>query len=145
MRAGRRPRGVEPLLAFGLGAFAAASAARALVLSVRGAWRGARAGGAAPTRAALAGWRGLVGRANGGMVVHIGVVVIAVGLAAATSFLHRGELRLAPGQTATFADHTVTFVGTRIVTSPSHTRRTGRPAGRRRRHLHAGHQPVRHR
>ena len=33
-------RGVEPLLAFGLGAFAAASAGRALVLSVRGAWRG---------------------------------------------------------------------------------------------------------
>ena len=35
--------GIEPLLAFGLGAFAAASAGRALVLSVRGAWRSARA------------------------------------------------------------------------------------------------------
>ncbi len=113
--------GLEPLLAFGLGAFAAASAARALVLSVRGAWRSARAGGASSTRAALAGWRGLVGRANGGMVVHIGVVVIAIGLAAATSFLHRGQLRLAPGQTATFAGHTVTFVGTHVVTTPSHT------------------------
>ena len=113
--------GVEPLLAFGLGGFAAASAARALVLSVRSAWRTARSGGAAPVRAALAGWRGLVGRANGGMVVHIGVVVIAVGLAAATSFIHRGELLLARGQTETFAGHTVTFVGTRIVTTPSHT------------------------
>jgi cytochrome c-type biogenesis protein CcmF len=113
--------GIEPLLAFGLGGFAAASAARALVLSVRGAWRSSRAGGAAPLRAALAGWRGLVGRANGGMVVHIGVVVIAVGLAAATSFLHRGELQLARGQTATFAGHTVTFVDTRIVTTPSHS------------------------
>ena len=113
--------GIEPLLAFGLGGFAAASAARALVLSVRGAWRSSRAGGAAPLRAALAGWRGLVGRATGGMVVHIGVVVIAVGLAAATSFLHRGELQLARGQTATFAGHTVTFVDTRIVTTPSHS------------------------
>jgi len=55
------------------------------------------------------------------MVVHIGVVVIAVGLAAATSFLHRGELQLARGQTATFAGHTVTFVDTRIVTTPSHS------------------------
>ncbi len=90
--------GVEPLLAFGLGAFAAGSAVRALVLSVRGAWRGARSSGAPPVRSVLAGWRGLVGRANGGMVVHIGVVVIAVGLAAATSFLHRGELP--PGQGA---------------------------------------------
>ena len=62
-----------------------------------------------------------MGRANGGMVVHIGVVVIAIGLAAATSFLHRGELHLAKGQTATFAGHTVTFVGTRQVTTPSHS------------------------
>ena len=113
--------GLEPLLAFGLGAFAGGSAVRALMLSVRGAWRGARSSGAPPARSVLAGWRGLVGRANGGMVVHVGVVVIAVGLAAATSFLHRGELHLAKGQSGTFAGHTVTFVGTRTVVSPSHS------------------------
>jgi len=55
------------------------------------------------------------------MVVHIGVVVIAIGLAAATSFLHRGELHLAKGQSATFAGHSVSFVGTRQVASPSHS------------------------
>jgi cytochrome c-type biogenesis protein CcmF len=114
-------RGVEPLLAFGLGAFAAASAGRALVLSVRGAYRGARTAGASPHRAALTGWRGFVGRANGGMVVHIGVVVVAIGLAAATSYLHRGQLHLARGHTATFSGHTVEFVGTRVVTTPSHS------------------------
>ncbi|HEV3130753.1 MAG TPA: cytochrome c-type biogenesis CcmF C-terminal domain-containing protein, partial [Acidimicrobiales bacterium] len=113
--------GVEPLLAFGLGGFAAASAGRSLLLSVRGAYRGALSSGASSNRAILSGWRGFVGRANGGMVVHIGVVVIAVGLAAATSFLHRTEVHLAPGQTATFAGHTVEFVGTRAVTSPSHS------------------------
>jgi cytochrome c-type biogenesis protein CcmF len=113
--------GVEPLLAFGLGAFAAASAGRALVLSVRGAWRGARASGSTPSRSFLAGWRGLVGRANGGMVVHIGVVLIAVGLAAATAFGHHGEVRLVRGETTTFSGHTVEFVGTRTVTSPSHS------------------------
>ncbi len=43
-------RGAEPLLAFGLGAFAAASAGRALVLSVRAAHRDARSGGAPPRR-----------------------------------------------------------------------------------------------
>ncbi|MGA3148254.1 MAG: cytochrome c-type biogenesis CcmF C-terminal domain-containing protein [Acidimicrobiales bacterium] len=113
--------GIEPLLAFGLGAFAGASAGRALVLSVRGAFRGARAAGAGPVRSAAAGWRGFVGRANGGMVVHIGVVVIAIGLAAATSFLHRGELHLAKGQSASFSGHSVTFVTTRQVTTPSHS------------------------
>ena len=113
--------GLEPLVAFGLGAFAAASAGRALVLSVRLSYRGARASGAPPTRAALAGWRGLVGRANGGMVVHLGVVVIAVGIAAATAFGQRGEVRLAPGQTTSFGGHTIEFVGTRSVTTPSHS------------------------
>ena len=112
--------GIEPLLAFGLGAFAASSAARALVLSVRGAWRTARGAGASPGRAVLAGWRGFVGRANGGMVVHIGVVFLAVGLAAATAFGQRGTLVLTQGQTGTFAGQTVQFVGTRIVRTPSH-------------------------
>ncbi len=91
-------RGVEPLLAFGLGAFAAASAGRALVLSVRGAYRSARSSGATAGRAALTGWRGFVGRANGGMVVHIGVVVVAIGLAAATSYLAPGPGPLVGGE-----------------------------------------------
>jgi len=112
--------GIEPLLAFGLGAFAAASAGRALVLSVRGAWRSARLSGATPARAVLAGWRGLVGRANGGMIVHIGVVVLAVGLTAATAFGQRGTVVLAHGQTGSFGGHTVEFVGTRLVRTPSH-------------------------
>ena len=112
--------GIEPLLAFGLGAFAAASAGRALVLSVRGSWRSARGAGATPTRATLAAWRGFVGRANGGMVVHIGVVLIAVGLTAATAFGQRGTVVLAHGETGSFAGHTVEFVGTRVVRTPSH-------------------------
>ena len=113
--------GVEPLLAFGLGAFAAASAGRALVLSVRASYRSARTAGAGAGRAALNGWRGFVGRANGGMVVHIGVVTVAIGLAAATSYLDRGQLVLSPGQTGHFAGHTVEFTGTRVVTAPSHS------------------------
>ncbi|MBV8463385.1 MAG: hypothetical protein JO368_08830, partial [Acidimicrobiales bacterium] len=113
-------RGVEPLAAFGLGAFAGASAVRVLALSVRSAWQAGRRAGQSRLAAAASGWRGLVGRTNGGMVVHIGVVVIAVALAAATSFVHRGELRLRPGQTVAFAGHEVTFVGKRTVTTASH-------------------------
>ena len=101
-------RGVGPLLAFGLGTFAAASAVRSLALSVRGSQR--RGAGA---------WRGLVGRANGGMIVHLGVVVLAVGLAAASSFAQRGEVALRPGRVATFDGHTFVFEGIRHVSSPA--------------------------
>jgi cytochrome c-type biogenesis protein CcmF len=85
--------GLAPLLAFGLGGFAAGSAARQLVLATR-----------------RQGWRGLVGRANGGMIVHIGVIVIAVALAAQTSYQRTAEFTLAPGETARFGDHTFTYV-----------------------------------
>ena len=61
-----------------LGAFAGASALRQLVLAAR-----------------RQGWRGLVGRANGGMIVHLGVVVIAVAFAASHSFAHQTQLSLA--------------------------------------------------
>ncbi|HEX4081696.1 MAG TPA: cytochrome c-type biogenesis CcmF C-terminal domain-containing protein, partial [Acidimicrobiales bacterium] len=100
-------RGFEPLLAFGLGGFAAASAARSLVLSVRTSQRhGAGV------------WRGLVGRANGGMVVHLGVVVLAMGLVAATSFRATREIALAQGQVVRYDGHTFVYEGLRTVRTP---------------------------
>jgi cytochrome c-type biogenesis protein CcmF len=53
------------------------------------------------------------------MVVHIGLVVIAVAFTASSSYGERGELRLAPGQTATFAGHRLTYLGTRSVAHPN--------------------------
>ena len=100
-------RGLAPLVAFGLGGFAAAANVRQLVLSARGSHRS----GAGV-------WRGLVGRANGGMVVHLGVVVIAVALAAATSFGHRSEVTLRPGQVVSSDGHRIRFEGlTQVHTS----------------------------
>jgi cytochrome c-type biogenesis protein CcmF len=101
-------RGLSPLVAFGLGAFAAGSAARSLVLSVR-----------ASSRHGSGWWRGLVGRTNGGMVVHLGVVVMAVGIAASTSFVQRAELALAPGKAVQFDGHRFVFEGLRDVQSPA--------------------------
>ena len=103
-------RGFATLIGFGLGAMAAATAARALVLSVRGA----------RTRH-VGWWRGLVGRANGGMVVHLGVVLLAVGVIAATSYRHQAELALHQGTVVTYDGHTFEFEGLRTVTSPSRT------------------------
>ena len=89
-------RGAAPLLAFALGAFAAAAAVRQLVLSTR-----------------RQGVHGLLGRANGGMVVHLGVVVIAVALAASSSYASRGQFRLAEGESARLAGHTITYLGSK--------------------------------
>jgi cytochrome c-type biogenesis protein CcmF len=103
-------RGSATLIGFGLGAMAAASAARALVLSVR----------AAHTRH-VGWWRGLVGRANGGMIVHLGVVLLAVGIIAATSYRSQAELALHRGTVVTYDGHRFEFEGLRTVTSPSRT------------------------
>jgi cytochrome c-type biogenesis protein CcmF len=96
--------GLAPMLAYGLAAFAAGSAVRQLVLATR-----------------RQGWRGLVGRANGGMVVHIGVIVIAVAFAASQSSVRQAEFTLTPGQEASFAGHTLTFVGTEVAQDSNKT------------------------
>jgi cytochrome c-type biogenesis protein CcmF len=93
-------RSVAALLAFALGAFAGAAALRQLVIAARAA-----------RRAGEPWWRGVSGRANGGMVVHLGVVVIAVGFAASMSFVQRAEFRLTPGHSAHLRGHRVTYLG----------------------------------
>lgn len=81
--------GLAPLLAFGLGGFAIGSALRQVILATR-----------------RQGLRGLVGRANGGMIVHIGVILIAVSLAASNSYTRSQELSLVVGTPAQFGGHT---------------------------------------
>jgi cytochrome c-type biogenesis protein CcmF len=92
-------RGFAPLLAFFLGGFAGGAALRQLVLATR-----------------RQGLRGLVGRANGGMVVHLGVILIAVAIAATGSFQRSLTTELEPGETVFFVGvfgqrHTVTYRG----------------------------------
>jgi len=101
-------RGTEPLIGFGLAAMAAGTATRSLVLSVR----------AATTRHA-GWWRGLIGRTNGGMVVHIGVIVMAVGIIASTTYRQQTELALHQGSVVTFDGHRFEFEGLRTVVTPS--------------------------
>jgi cytochrome c-type biogenesis protein CcmF len=87
-------RGLAPLTAFGLGGFAAGAALRQVALATR-----------------RQGWRGLVGRANGGMIVHLGVVVLVVGYIASTTFQTSREVRLTPGQKITIEGHTLEYLG----------------------------------
>lgn len=90
--------GLAPLAAFSLGAFAAGSAIRHLVLATR-----------------RQGWRGLVGRSGGGMIVHLGVVIFAVAFAASHSYAHQTQLALRPGQTGTFEGNSFKFLGMRTL------------------------------
>ncbi|MGE0305203.1 MAG: heme lyase CcmF/NrfE family subunit [Acidimicrobiia bacterium] len=90
--------GWAPLITFFLGGFAAGAAGRQLVLATR-----------------RQGLRGLIGRANGGMIVHLGVIIIAVALAAARSYSTTAQLKLSPGESATVGGHEITYLGIRSV------------------------------
>lgn len=96
-------RGFAPLLAFFLAGFAGGSALRQLVLATR-----------------RQGWRGLIGRTNGGMVVHLGVLMIAVAIAASSSYEVERDARLClepePSCPTTISvdGHEITFLGTTV-------------------------------
>ena len=55
------------------------------------------------------------------MIVHVGVVVLAVGIVASTSYATRGEIVLPQGQIVHFAGHSFEFVGMETVTTPVKT------------------------
>ncbi len=91
-------RGLAPIATFGLGGFAGGAALRQVVLATR-----------------RQGWRGFLGRTNGGMIVHLGVVIIAVAIAASGSYVQESEARYERGQTRTVAGHEITYLDTYTV------------------------------
>jgi cytochrome c-type biogenesis protein CcmF len=88
--------GWAPLVAFALAGAAAGSALRQLVLATR-----------------RQGSRGLVGRANGGMIVHLGVILIAVALVASNSYTRSATLALEVGREQEWGGHTFALQGVR--------------------------------
>ncbi|HUR49942.1 MAG TPA: heme lyase CcmF/NrfE family subunit [Acidimicrobiales bacterium] len=95
-------RSLGALAAFSLAAFAAGTAARQLVVGVR-----------------RRGWRGLTGGSGGGMVAHIGFVVVALAVAGSSSFTEKADLHLSPGESAMVSGHSVEYVGSRTVPHPN--------------------------
>jgi cytochrome c-type biogenesis protein CcmF len=102
-------RGLAPLLAFGLAGFAGGAALRQVALATR-----------------RQGWRGFVGRTNGGMIVHLGVVCIAFAFAASSSYAHQRELLLDPGERARVGTHTVEYLGLETRADSAKTERAAR-------------------
>lgn len=125
---------VAGLLAFALAAFAGTANVAELARVVLG-YRSAFGGGA---------FNAIVGAARrnrrlfGGLVVHLGVVLAAIGIAASSSFDRQTEVTLARGETAHFAGYDLRFEGSRRIDEPHRTvivtditvERGGRTVGR---------------
>ena len=95
-------RGFLSLLGFAFAGFAGMSAIRHLFLSI--------------TRNK---WRGIIGRTNGGMIVHLGVVFLAIGLIASSSYLSQGSYSLQPGESIQFSQSTITYRSAEQLTFPN--------------------------
>jgi cytochrome c-type biogenesis protein CcmF len=87
--------------------------------------RGARArramAGEAPPRALLS----LVRRNRrryGGYIVHLGIAVLFIGVAASSSFQHASELQLKPGQSTSVGAYTVRYVRPTATITPKYDR-----------------------
>ena len=100
-------RGLAEVIAYGLAAFAVAGIGRQFFLGARGR---RRALGESPGVAL-----GRATRANprlyGGLVVHLGVVMIAVVLAASSAYGSNRDVHLAEGDSATVGGYTLTYLG----------------------------------
>lgn len=108
-------RGFSPLLAFFLAGFAAGSALRQLVLATR-----------------RQGVRGLLGRTNGGMIVHLGVIMLAVAFTASNAYQSEREARMCVTakegcpSTITMAGHEITYLGPVDLSTPARTQTSAR-------------------
>ena len=110
-------RGITTVLAFGLAAFALAGIVRQYVVGVRARRR-------AESERLPTAVRRTVGsnpRLYGGLVVHAGIVCIAVALASFAAFTTRREVELARGHSATVSGYTITYLGNRTEKSPQKT------------------------
>jgi cytochrome c-type biogenesis protein CcmF len=93
------------LLMFVLAAFVLAVVAQEF-------WRGARARAAASGEQFGTALLKLVGRNRrryGGYIVHAGIALLFVGVAASSAFAHHRDVRLSPGQTTKVGDYSITY------------------------------------
>jgi cytochrome c-type biogenesis protein CcmF len=96
---------VPSLIMFDLATFVVAVVAQEF-------WRGARARGAVSSEASGTALVKLVGRNRrryGGYIVHAGMALLFIGVAASSAFAHHRDVRLSPGQSTKVGDYTVTY------------------------------------
>jgi cytochrome c-type biogenesis protein CcmF len=111
-------RGIANVLAFALGAFTLASIGRSAIIGMRARRHVHKDEGWA--HATMQTVRGNP-RLYGGLLVHLGVVVVAVALATTAGWTTRRELQLNPGESATVRGHQVTFLDREVDRSAQKT------------------------
>jgi cytochrome c-type biogenesis protein CcmF len=109
--------GIANVVAFSLAAFAFTSIGRTVVLGVRARKR------ATDETLPVAAARTVRSnpRLYGGLLVHVGVVVIAVALATTGGYTTHREVQLSPGQSARVRGYTVTYLGRSVEQSAQKT------------------------
>jgi cytochrome c-type biogenesis protein CcmF len=114
--------GIADVLTFGLAAFALTGIARQM-------WVGVRARRQAHAENVLVA-AGRTVRSNprlyGGLVVHSGVVIIAVAIAVSSGYVTKRQVTLTRGDRATVRDYTVTYVGRSVNATKQKTTITAR-------------------
>jgi cytochrome c-type biogenesis protein CcmF len=110
-------RGLTTVLAFGLAAFAVAGVVRQYAVGIRARHRAE----GEPWRTAIHRTVGANPRLYGGLVVHVGVVCVALALASFAAFTTKHEVRLARGGSATVEGYRVTYLGARTERSAQKT------------------------
>ena len=110
-------RGVTTVLAFGLASFALAGIVRQFAVGARARHRSEGEGWLTAVRRMTSGNP----RLYGGLVVHTGIVCIAVALASFSAFTTRTQVELQHGQSATVSGYTITYLGNRTEKSPQKT------------------------
>jgi cytochrome c-type biogenesis protein CcmF len=111
-------RSVTAVLAFGLAAFAVAGVVRQFGAGLRGR----RLAGGERGPVALGRMVGANPRLYGGLVVHLGVVCIALALASFGAFTTKRDVALVQGQSATVSGYRFTYV--RSITTTTSQKRT---------------------
>jgi len=109
--------GIANVCAFALGAFALTSIGRTVVLGVRARTR------VTSERLPVAFVRTVLSntRLYGGLVVHVGVVVVAVALATTGGYTTRREVQLSVGESARVRGYTITYLGRDVEQSAQKT------------------------
>ncbi len=106
-----------PVATFGVSAFALVVTVQEMMAPGLARWRSK--GGS--LGAAL--WQGSVRtrRRMGGYIVHLGVIIVAVGIAASSGWRQQKEFSLLEGESASFGGYTLTYTGAETVREPHRT------------------------
>jgi cytochrome c-type biogenesis protein CcmF len=105
---------VAALAALGLATFVAVTNARALITSVRASLRSSGGGTIRSIPSAIARNR----RLNGGLIVHLGVVIVAVAITTSSSFQRQVEVTVSSGQEISFAGYQLRYEGLEPIRQP---------------------------